>query len=161
MLRRSGLRTFSAAALLASIAPARGPLAAERAPPAVAPPSPMPPRFLRTLAHNPAGYDPQRSEVATDLLLGDLLFHSPAVLGPKAEAMGMSCHTCHPNGSTHPTLFLPGLSDHPGNLDLSTSFFRKGADNGIADYVNIPSLRGARFTAPYGHHGRTASLSEC
>jgi mono/diheme cytochrome c family protein len=120
----------------------------------------MPPRFLRTLAHDPAGYDPQRSEVATDLLLGDLLFHSPAVLGPKAETMGLSCHTCHPNGSTHPTLVLPGLSDRPGNVDLSTSFFRKGADNGTADYLNIPSLRGARFTAPYGHDGRTASLSE-
>jgi cytochrome c peroxidase len=136
-------------------------LAADAAPhPIVAPPSPMPARLLRTLAHNPAAYDPQRAEAVTDLLLGDLLFHSPAVLGPKAEAMGLSCNSCHPNGSTHPTLVLAGISDRPGNVDLSTGHFRKGAENGVADFINIPSLRGARFTAPYGHDGRTASLSE-
>src|SRR6185369_8952949 len=46
------------------------------------------------------------------------------------------------------------------NVDLSTHFFRRGADDGIVDPINIPSLRGARFTGPYGHDGRTASLSE-
>jgi cytochrome c peroxidase len=161
MFRRFELLVAAAAVVLAPSHHVRTTLAAEPVPrAAVAPPSPMPPRFLRTLAHNPAGYDPQHAEVATDLLLGDLLFHSPALLGAKAEAMGLSCHTCHPNGSTHPTLMLPGLSDRPGNVDLSTGHFRKGAENGIADFVNIPSLRGARFTAPYGHDGRTASLAE-
>src|SRR5258705_2288647 len=145
MLRRAGLPAVCAILLLASSQLIRPTLAADPAPRTfLAPPSPMPPRFLRTLAYNPASYDPQRAEAVTDLLLGDLLFHSPAVLGAKAEALGLSCQTCHPNGSTHPTLMLPGLSDRPGNVDLSTSHFRKGAENGIGDFLNIPSLPGAR-----------------
>ena len=123
-------------------------------------PTPMPPRLLRTLAHEPDGYDPNRKRVATDLLLGDLLFHSPLTLGPRAQAMGLSCHACHPNGATHATLSLPGLSDRPGNVDLTTSHFRAGADDGISNGVNIPSLRGVRYSGPYGHDGRTASLAE-
>lgn len=128
--------------------------------PSIPPPTPLPPRLLRTLAHNPSGYDPTRAPAVTDLLLGDLLFHSPEVLGPKAASMGLSCNTCHPNGSTHPSLVIRGLSDRPGNIDLSTAHFRRGAENGISDPVNIPSLRGARFTGPYGADGRTASLAE-
>lgn len=121
---------------------------------------PAPARYLRTLAHNPEGYDPQRAAVATNLLLGNLLFHSPAVLGSKAAALGLSCNMCHPNGAAHTTLVLGNLSDKPGNVDLSTSYFRAGADDHRADFVNVPSLRGVRFTGPYGHDGRTASLSE-
>jgi len=126
----------------------------------VAPPSPLPARYLRTLAHDPEGYDPARPGNATDLLLGDLLFHSPRTLGPSARKLGLSCNVCHPNGATHATLMIPDVSDRPGNVDLSTSRFRAGADNHIADFVNIPSLRGVRFTGPYGRDGRTASLSE-
>jgi cytochrome c peroxidase len=121
-----------------------------------------PARYLRTLAHDPGGYDPERAGGApTDLLLGDLLFHSPGTLGPVAEREGISCDTCHPNGAANTTLMLPaGLSDRPGNVDLTTGHFRAGADNRIADFLNVPSLRGARYTAPYGWDGRAASLGD-
>src|SRR6185436_1574467 len=69
------------------------------APPAVAPPAAGPPsllpdrlpaRYLRTLAHDPGGYDPMRADgVVIDLLLGDLLFHSPHILGPEARRAGL------------------------------------------------------------------------
>jgi cytochrome c peroxidase len=123
-------------------------------------PERMPARYLRTLAHDPGGYDPARTGGVIDLLLGDLLFHSPHILGAKAQSVGLSCHTCHPNGATNATLVLEGVSDRPGNVDLTTAHFRAGADNRIADAVNTPSLRGVRFTGPYGRDGRTASLSE-
>ncbi len=135
-------------------------MGADNVPIVVAPPPPLPARYLRTLAHDPEGYDPARPGNATDLLLGDLLFHSPRTLGPAARKLGLSCDTCHPNGATHATLLIPEVSDRPGNIDLSTSRFRAAADNHIPDFANIPSLRGARFTGPYGRDGRTASLSE-
>ena len=135
------------------------------APPAAAPPSllpeRLPARYLRTLAHDPGGYDPMRADgVVIDLLLGDLLFHSPHILGAEARRAGLSCQVCHPNGATNATLAIEGVSDRPGNVDLTTAHFRAGADNRIADAINTPSLRGVRFTGPYGRDGRTASLSE-
>lgn len=123
-------------------------------------PSPLPPRRLRTLTHNPAGYQPGQAAAATDVLLGDLLFHTPLILGERARALGLSCQSCHPNGAAHVTFALPGLSDRPGQVDLTSSFFRAAADNGRADALSIPSLRGVRYTGPYGLDGRTASLSE-
>ena len=139
-----------------------GPPAAPAAPaaqPARPLPERLPARYLRTLAHDPGGYDPTRSDgVVIDLLLGDLLFHSPHILGAEARRLGLSCHVCHPNGTTNATLMIEGVSDRAGNVDLTTAHFRAGADNRIADAVNTPSLRGARFTSPYGRDGRTASL---
>ncbi len=124
----------------------------------VAPPSPMPPRLLSTLAHRADGYGADAAP--NDLLLGDLLFHSPEILGPRAIEIGLSCNSCHPNGATHAGLAIDGISDRPGSIDLSTAHFRAGADDGIENSLNIPSLRGVRYTAPYGRDGRVASLSE-
>src|SRR5262245_56471806 len=80
-------------------------------------PSPLPARDLRTLEYDPGGYDaasppggPTRGE-ANDLLLGDLLYHAPSTLGPRAQELGISCQTCHPNGATNTRFFLEGLSD--------------------------------------------------
>jgi hypothetical protein len=151
-----------------AIAPV-APIAAPSLPPALLPslppallPARMPARYLRTLAHDPGGYDPASPDAAgaIDLLLGDLLFHSPLILGAEARRIGLSCHVCHPNGATNATLAIEGVSDRPGNVDLTTAHFRAGADNRIADAINTPSLRGVRFTGPYGRDGRTASLSE-
>src|SRR6185436_4281911 len=70
-------------------------------------PERLPARYLRTLAHDPGGYDPMRPDgVVIDLLLGDLLFHSPHILGAGARRLGLSCHVCHPNGTTNATLMI-------------------------------------------------------
>src|SRR4051794_2804196 len=130
---------LAAAISLSLLGCAREPAApvVERSPPARAFPllSPLPARYLRTLAYDPGGYDaasppggPARGE-ASDLLLGDLLYHAPSTLGPRARALGVSCQSCHPNGATNAAFVLEDLGDRPGNVDLSTRFFRAGADD--------------------------------
>ncbi len=140
------LLRLGVAALLAA-APAR---AAEKAPPAgakLAPQSP-PPR----MALAPGG-----GFLAT---YGQMLFESPEILGDRARGLGMSCATCHNAGDANPRLFLPGLSARPGGVDVHSAFFNPIGDDGRFDPLDIPSLRGVRYTGPYGRDGRIASLRE-
>jgi hypothetical protein len=92
--------------------------------------------------------------------LGDLAFSSPAILGGVARQAGMSCATCHINGASNPKLYVPGMSTRPGNFITTGSLFNPKSSNRLLDPVTVPSLRGARFLAPYGHNGRTASLRD-
>jgi Di-haem cytochrome c peroxidase len=92
--------------------------------------------------------------------LGDLAFNSPAILGDPARRAGINCGTCHVNGAGNGKLFVPGMSSRPGNFDTTGPLFNPKAHNSARDPVRIPSLRGARYLAPYGHDGRTASLRE-
>jgi cytochrome c peroxidase len=92
--------------------------------------------------------------------LGDLAFNSPSILGGAARQAGISCGTCHVNGVSNSRLFVPRMSTRPGNFDTSGALFNPKADNFALDPVRIPSLRGARYLAPYGNDGRTASLRE-
>jgi cytochrome c peroxidase len=94
------------------------------------------------------------------LNLGDMVFSSPAIFGGLARRAGMSCHTCHQAGHGNAKLFVPGLSSRPGTFDTTGSAFNPKADNGVFDPVRVPSLRGAKHLAPYGHDGRMASLRE-
>jgi hypothetical protein len=92
--------------------------------------------------------------------LGDLAFNSPDILGGAARRAGMSCGTCHVNGAGNGRLLVPGMSSRRGNFDTSGPLFNPRADNHVLDPVRIPSLRGARYVAPYGHDGRFASLRD-
>jgi len=92
--------------------------------------------------------------------LGDLAFNSPAILGDVARRAGISCATCHVGGASNAKLFIPGLSTRPGNFDTTGALFNPKADNFLLDPVRIPSLRGARYLAPYGHDGRMPSLRD-
>jgi hypothetical protein len=92
--------------------------------------------------------------------LGNLAFNSPYVLGDIARKANMSCATCHVNGASNPKFFIPILSTRHGNFDTTSSLFNPKADDGVVDPLTIPSLRGARFLAPYGHDGRIASLRD-
>jgi len=92
--------------------------------------------------------------------LGNLAFNSPYTLGETAQKAHMSCGTCHVNGASNSLLFIPGLSTRPGNFDTTGHLFNPRADNSVLDPVTIPSLRGARYQAPYGHDGRTGSLRD-
>jgi len=92
--------------------------------------------------------------------LGNLAFNSPYTLGETAQKAHMSCGTCHVNGASNARLFIPGLSSRPGNFDTTSHLFNPKADNGVLDPVTVPSLRGARYQAPYGHDGRTSSLRD-
>ena len=92
--------------------------------------------------------------------LGDLAFNSPSILGDVARRAGISCGTCHMGGASNAKLFVPGLSTRPGTFDTTGALFNPKADNHVLDPVRIPSLRGARYLAPYGHDGRIASLRD-
>jgi hypothetical protein len=92
--------------------------------------------------------------------LGDLAFNSPSILGDVARHAGISCSTCHIGGTSNAKLFIPGMSIRPGTFDTTGPLFNPKADNHVVDPVRIPSLRGARYLAPYGHDGRTTSLHD-
>lgn len=94
------------------------------------------------------------------LNLGDMLFSSPAILGGVARQSGISCGTCHQQGGGNAKLFVPGMSTRAGNFDTTGPVFNPKADNGVLDPVRPPSLRGAKYLAPYGHDGRFASLRD-
>jgi di-heme cytochrome c peroxidase len=92
--------------------------------------------------------------------LGDIAFSSPLILGGPARRAGISCNTCHINGTTNPRLYIPGLSTQSGTFDTTGHLFNPKSDNGVLDPLSIPSLRGAHLLAPYGHDGRTVSLRD-
>jgi cytochrome c peroxidase len=92
--------------------------------------------------------------------LGDMAFSAPSILGGVARKAGISCATCHVNGASNAKLYVPGMSTRAGNFDTTGPLFNPKADNGTLDPVTIPSLRGARYLAPYGHDGRLASLRD-
>jgi cytochrome c peroxidase len=92
--------------------------------------------------------------------LGDMLFSSPAIFGGVARDAQMSCNTCHQGGAGNAKLFVPGLSRRPGTFDVTGGLFNPKADNGVFDPVTPPSLRGAKYLAPYGHDGRFGSLRD-
>jgi cytochrome c peroxidase len=105
-----------------------------------------------------------RSEVAGGksymVSLGDLAFNSPGILGGAARQASVSCGSCHVNGAGNAKFFMPKMSTRPGNFDTTGPLFNPKADNFILDPVRIPSLRGARYLAPYGHDGRMSSLHD-
>jgi hypothetical protein len=105
-----------------------------------------------------------RSEIAGGksylVNLGNLAFSSPGILGGVARQAGLSCSTCHVNGAGNARFFMPKMSTRPGNFDTTGPLFNPRADNLVLDPVRIPSLRGARYLAPYGQDGRMASLRD-
>jgi cytochrome c peroxidase len=94
------------------------------------------------------------------VVLGDVAFSSPKLLGPAARRSGISCGTCHMNGAGNPRLYVPGLSTRPGNFDTTNHFFNPKTDDGVLNPLTIPSLRGSHLLSPYGHDGRTLSLRD-
>lgn len=101
------------------------------------------------------------NETETPLVaFGDMTFDSPLIFGEPARSLGLSCNNCHNKSITNPHFQIPGLTKHPGGLDVSSSFFAPHANNGLFDPLDTPDLRGIRFTAPYGRNGRFASLRD-
>ena len=91
---------------------------------------------------------------------GDMLFDSPEILGEPARSLGLACSTCHNRSDINQRFFIPGISPQPGAVDVDGSFFNARFNDHRDDPLDIPSLRGIRFTAPYGRDGRFASLRD-
>jgi cytochrome c peroxidase len=90
----------------------------------------------------------------------DMLFDSPEVFGEPARSLGLACSTCHNRSDINQRLFIPGITPRPGVIDVDGSFFNGRFNDHRDDAIDIPSLRGIRFTAPYGRDGRFASLRD-
>ena len=91
---------------------------------------------------------------------GDMLFDSPEIFGAPARQLGIACSTCHNRGDINRRFFIPGASHQPGAIDVTGGYFNPAFNNRRADSLDIPSLRGIRFTGPYGRDGRFASLRD-
>ncbi|MEM7693222.1 MAG: cytochrome c peroxidase [Pseudomonadota bacterium] len=91
---------------------------------------------------------------------GDMLFDSPEVFGDPARGLGIACSTCHNRSDINNRFFIPGVSHQPGAADVDGAFFNELFNDRRADSLDIPTLRGLRFTGPYGRDGRFASLRE-
>jgi len=99
----------------------------------------------------------------TDLPLiafGDMLFDSPLIFGSPARDVGIACSTCHNRSDINNRFFIPGVSHQAGAVDVDGAFFNPLFNDRRVDPLDIPSLRGLRFTAPYGRDGRFASLRD-
>lgn len=99
----------------------------------------------------------------TDLPLvayGDMLFDSAQIFGSPARDLGITCSTCHNRSDINQRLFVPGASHQPGAIDVDGAFFNPIFNDRRDDPLDIPSLRGLRFTGPYGRDGRFASLRD-
>lgn len=99
----------------------------------------------------------------TDLPLiayGDMLFDSPEIFSGPARELGIACSTCHNRSDINQRFFIPGASHNPGSVDVDGTFFNPMFNDRRADPIDIPSLRGLRFTGPYGRDGRFASIRD-
>jgi len=105
----------------------------------------------------------ERKIKETDLPLvayGDMLFDSPLIFGQPARSLNLACSTCHNRSDVNQTFFIPGISHQKGAIDTRGSFFNPMFNDRKRVSLDIPSLRGLRFTAPYGRDGREGSLRE-
>jgi cytochrome c peroxidase len=91
---------------------------------------------------------------------GDMLFDSAQIFGSPAQDLGIACSTCHNRSDINQRLFIPGASHQPGAIDVDGAFFNPIFNDRRDDPLDIPSLRGLRFTGPYGRDGRFASLRD-
>lgn len=91
---------------------------------------------------------------------GDMLFDSPEIFGEPARGLSVSCSGCHNRSEANRAFFIPGLSRRAGGVDVDSSHFNPSGNDMRFDPIDIPSLRGIQFMAPYGRNGRTASLRQ-
>jgi len=91
---------------------------------------------------------------------GDMLFDSPEIFGEPARSFGIACSTCHNRSDINQSFMIPGVSERAGSADVDSHLFNSRFNDHRDDSLDIPSLRGLRFTAPYGRDGRFASLRE-
>ena len=98
----------------------------------------------------------------TDLPLiayGDMLFDSPEIFGDPARSLGLGLLVLpQPQSDINRDFFIPGTAHHrAGQIDVDGQFFNPLFNDRRDDPVDIPSLRGLRFTGPYGRDGRFGS----
>jgi hypothetical protein len=120
----------------------------------------LPPGSQINSQNPPREWLPVDHQWTSETLLGKLLFQSPAMLGEKAVRVGLSCQSCHPNGHKNTSFFMTGLSEKPGDIDLTNRFWHEAGEDNRFNPVEIPTLRAISQTAPYGKTLKTPDLGE-
>jgi hypothetical protein len=96
------------------------------------------------------------------IALGELAFKSDFLLEAsplRTLGANMTCDTCHPDGGARDVVFFEGLSDKPGNLDVTNRAISL-LEDGVFNPLNVPSVRGSKHTAPFGRDGRFDSVED-
>ncbi|MDJ0921525.1 MAG: hypothetical protein QNI84_10375 [Henriciella sp.] len=75
-----------------------------------------------------------------DVMLGELLFNSPFLLGGQAAKAGLHCGACHQNGRDNPDFVFPGVSSTAGMADVTHGLFGPKREDGTFNPVPIPDL---------------------
>lgn len=102
------------------------------------------------------------SRESTLIALGELAFKSDFLLEAsplRTIGANMTCDTCHPDGGARDIVFFEGLSDKPGNLDVTNRAISL-IEDGIYNPLNIPSVRGSKHTEPFGRDGRFDTVED-
>ena len=74
------------------------------------------------------------------LALGEIIFHSPALLGGQAEKKGLSCGSCHQNGRGNPHFQFEAISGAQGTADVTSGLFSQVRADNQFNPVPIPDL---------------------
>lgn len=80
------------------------------------------------------------AKTARSIAYGRLAFSSPFLLGGQAARRGLTCQACHGQGQTNTHFFVTGLSDKPGNADVTSFHFSDELGDESFNPVPIPSL---------------------
>ena len=72
--------------------------------------------------------------------LGRAAFRSPFLLGGQAARQGLTCQACHRQGQSSTNFFVVGLSDEPGNADVTNFHFSDDLGDEVFNPSPIPSL---------------------
>jgi len=88
--------------------------------------------------------------------LGELAFHSPALLGGQAEKKGLSCGSCHKNGRGNPDFQFEAVSGPPGTADVTSGLFSKVRADNTFNPLPIPDLARPEGADQVDRYDRTA-----
>ncbi|MEP0390894.1 MAG: hypothetical protein ABJ205_06360 [Erythrobacter sp.] len=96
--------------------------------------------FVAAMDSELADHYASPESLRNDLLVGEFLFEAPLLLGGQAAKAGISCHSCHVNGTDNPHFLFPAISGEAGTADTTHSFFSKSLGNQTFDPIVIPDL---------------------
>lgn len=105
------------------------------------------PTLARDLTRSPGECLSRRSD---EIEIGRALFRSPALIGGPAAAIGLSCESCHSDGSLNTRFFLPQLTDRPGHSDTTSEWASATRGDGALNPRPIRDIAGIAGRATLG-----------
>jgi hypothetical protein len=85
---------------------------------------------------------PSEPAAFRSMMTGMAAFRTPLLLGGQAARAGMSCNSCHVNGTGNAHFRFPGLSGADGTADVTSSIMSSHRGDGVFNPKIIPNLAG-------------------